>query len=226
VKVFGKRHLFLPVVALLAMMLSSGFAYGQEEIVDPVGSVPAGAVSDSNSLSPARPDSVASAEAAAASAIAALEIDLWDSAVNPGGAVLMTPVFPGWGQLYADNSWRGALSFGMEMFYWTNMLARDLRATRYRGFATTFPTDNPNYGYYNGLAEENWEQMRDFAWWSGGVLLIIALDAYVGAHLFHFDDDPVPVPNQWDDHFEPMGYDMPGSATSPSLVVFQWRKTF
>ena len=60
--------------------------------------------------------------------------------------------------------------------------------------ANIIPPDDPNYDRYNAIAEESWEQMRDFAWWSGGTLLIIALDAYVGAHLFNFDQDPVPVP--------------------------------
>ncbi len=192
------------LMAILVSLLGSEAVLAQDEIV---------AGGDSVSVAPV-------------SVIEELEIDMWDSGVSPTGAILMTPLFPGWGQLYADNSWRGALSFGVEMFYWSNLLARDLRATRYRGLADTFPTDNPNHAHYNALAEENWEQMRDFAWWSGGVLFIIALDAYVGAHLFHFDDDPLPVPNQWDEHFEPLGYDMPGGSISPSVVVFQWRKTF
>ncbi len=209
--------------AILALLPGIGLALTSgNAVVDSV----ATAVVDSSSFSTTAPDTISEEVVDVAAAIESLEIDMWDSGVNPTGAVLMTPVFPGWGQLYADNSWRGALSFGVEMFYWTNMLARDLRATRYRGFAATFPTDNANFGYYNDLAEENWEQMRDFAWWSGGVLLIIALDSYVGAHLFHFDEDPLPVPNQWDEHFEPLGYDMPGGAISPSVVVFQWRKTF
>lgn len=154
------------------------------------------------------------------------EVDLWRTGVSPTGAVLMTPLFPGWGQLYADNSWRGALAFGVEMFYWTNLLSRDRQAVRARDFAQTFESGSANRERYDAIAEENWEQMRDFAWWSGGVLLIIALDAYVGAHLFQFDENPVPVPNRWDDQFGPVGGDMPGVQQPLTLTVFQWRKTF
>ena len=154
------------------------------------------------------------------------EVDLWDTGVSPTAAVLMTPVFPGWGQLYAENSWRGALSFGIELFYWTKMLSADRRAVRARDFARNFEADDPNYTFYNNVAEENWEQMRDWAWWSAGVLLIIALDAYVGAHLFQFDEDPVPVPDRWDEQFGVAGGDMPGTRQPLTVTVFQWRKTF
>ena len=154
------------------------------------------------------------------------EVDLWSTGVSPTRAVLATPLFPGWGQLYSDNFWKAGLAFGTEMYFWTNILNRDRQAVRARDFANTFPPDDPNYDRYNAIAEESWEQMRDFAWWSGGVLLIIALDAYVGAHLFNFDQDPVPVPDRWDDTFGRVGDSMPGTADGPSLVVFQWRKAF
>jgi hypothetical protein len=154
------------------------------------------------------------------------EVDLWSTGVSPTGAVLGTPLFPGWGQLYSDNFWKAGLAFGTEMYFWTNILNRDRQAVRARDFANTFPVDDPNYTRYNAIAEESWEQMRDFAWWSGGVLLIIALDAYVGAHLYNFDQDPVPVPDRWDDTFGPVGESFAISDPGPTLVVFQWRKKF
>ena len=154
------------------------------------------------------------------------QVDTWDTGVNPTTAVLMTPLFPGWGQLYTRNSWRAALAFGTEMYFWTSLIARDQRARRDRDFARNFVEGTVNSDYYNEVAQEDWNQMRDFAWWSGGALLIIALDAYVGGHLFNFDQDPIPVPNNWDDAFDPPGTDMPGGSLGPSLTVFQWRKTF
>lgn len=153
-------------------------------------------------------------------------VDLWDTGVSATRAVMMTPLFPGWGQLYARNSWQAALGFGSEMYFWTNMLVRDRRAVRANDYGESLGVDDPNRVRYREIADENWEQMRDFAWWSGGVLLIIALDAYVGAHLYDFDSDPVPVPDRWDDTFGRVGESMPGGAEGPSLVVFQWRKKF
>ena len=161
-----------------------------------------------------------------AAAVEMPEIDMWDTGVSATGAVLATPLFPGWGQLYSDNFWKGALAYGTELYFWTNILSRDRQAVRARDFANTFPPDDPNYERYNSIADESWEQMRDFAWWSGGVLLIIALDAYVGAHLFNFDRDPVPVPDRWDDTFGPVGESVGISDPGPTMVVFQWRKGF
>jgi hypothetical protein len=153
-------------------------------------------------------------------------VNMWDTGVSATAAVVMTPLFPGWGQLYAENSWRGALGFGVQMYFWTNMLSRDRQAVRARDFANSLGPDDPNYDRYYAVAEESWEQMRDFAWWSGGTLLIIALDAYVGAHLFNFHSDPVPVPDRWDDTFGPVGASMPGAGEPLTVTVFQWRKTF
>ena len=112
------------------------------------------------------------------------------------------------------------------MFYWSNLLMRDRRAVRANNYARTLPEGSANRDLYGAVAEENWEQMRDFAWWSGGVLLIIALDAYVGAHLFRFDQDPVPVPDRWEGIFGQPGDDLPGAGPAPQLTVFRWQKNF
>ena len=153
-------------------------------------------------------------------------VDLWSTGASPAGAVLMSPLFPGWGQLYTENDWRAALAYGSQMWFWSRMLTRDRRAVRARNFSETFEAGSINQLTYDQIAEENWEQMRDFAWWSGAALFIITLDAYVGAHLFHFDEDPVTVPNRWDDIFDPPGGPMPGSAEGLSVVVMQWKHRF
>jgi hypothetical protein len=154
------------------------------------------------------------------------EVNLWDTGVSPTWAVVSEPFFPGWGQLYTDNFWKGALAFGTQMYFYTNIINRDRQAVRARDFSHTFPEDDPNRDRYYAVAEESWEQMRDFVWWSGGILLIIALDAYVGAHLYNFDQDPVPVPDRWDETFGTVGEAVGFSDPGPTLVVFQWRKRF
>ena len=203
----------LPVVFLLA----SVGAVGAQEVALPAVDIPDSLVSD---------ELLAEVPQPSVAALKVEEVDLWSTGVSPTRAVLMTPLFPGWGQLYSDNSWKAALAYGSEMYFWTNILSRDRQAVRARDLANTFPPDDPNYTRYNDIAEESWEQMRDFAWWSGGVLLIIALDAYVGAHLFNFDRDPVPVPDRWDDTFGPVGQGVGISDPGPTMVVFQWRKKF
>nr|MEE4267806.1 DUF5683 domain-containing protein [Candidatus Krumholzibacteria bacterium] len=178
-----------------------------------------------DSLATAADDSLSTGELPPTVNVEVPTPDYWTTGVSSTAAVLMTPVFPGWGQLYTDNNWKGALAFGLEMFYWTNLLVRDRRAVRAKDFSRTFEQGNINRDRYDAIAQEDWEQMRDFAWWSGGVLLIIALDSYVGAHLFNFDRDAVPVPNDWEGQFDPLGDGVPTQAEGPSLVVFQhgWR---
>jgi len=202
---------------LLFLLLVCAPALAQQEDLPPEGA----ALPDSSAV--AEPDAEAEPNE---QAVEFTGPDTWDTGVSPTGAVLMTPLFPGWGQLYTDNSWRAALAFGVEMFYWSNMLMRDRRAIRANEFGMRFAADSPERAFYRSQADENWEQVRDFAWWSGGVLLIIALDSYVGAHLFDFDEDPMPVPNDWEGQFGYLGEDLPGAASPPQLVVFQWGKRF
>lgn len=154
-------------------------------------------------------------------------VNHWSTGVNATGAVLMTPLFPGWGQLYADGGWRAALAFGAEMYFWSNLLSRDRQARRDLDYAATLPEGDAGRDFAEALAAEHREQMKDFVWWSGGALLIIALDAYVGAHLFNFDRDAVPVPDRWEDVFGPVGSGPAVNAGSgPEVTVFQWRKGF
>lgn len=213
-----KRHIFFEsrtTAAIVALFLFSFVTattvIGQDD--------PAAAVADSAQTTTDAPPPTQQA-------IDLEPVDLWDTGIDATTAVLMTPVFPGWGQLYARNSWRAALAFGAEMYFWTNILVRDRRAVRANDFGESLPEGDINRQRYREIADENWEQMRDFAWWSAGVLLLVALDAYVGAHLYDFDSDPVPVPDRWDDAFGVVGVDLPGGDSGPTVIVFQWQKTF
>lgn len=151
--------------------------------------------------------------------------DFFDTGVNGTAAVLMTPVFPGWGQLYAQNSWRAMLAFGAQWYFWSNMLARDRQAVRYRNHARTLPGDEPR-AFYDTLTAEYWEQMRDLAWWSGAILLIVALDAYVGAGLYGFEEEPLPVPGRFEEFFDRDKPQPVGSRGAPLVVIWQWSKRF
>lgn len=120
--------------------------------------------------------------------------------ISPTRAVLVSPLFPGWGQLYARSGWRAALAFGAETIYWTQMIKNDRKALRWRTMEQLVdPLDAPRVrDFYTLRVAEYRERVRDFAWWSLGALLIITLDAYVDANLYGFDQDPVPVPDRWD----------------------------
>lgn len=147
--------------------------------------------------------------------------DFFDTGVNGTAAVLMTPVFPGWGQLYAGGGWRAMLAFGAQWFFWSNMLSADRNGVRYRDYALTLSRDNSDRQIWDDLSDERFEVYRDFAWWSGGILLLVTVDAYVGAGLYNFDEEPVPVPNRFEQYFP----DVPepiGAVGGPSYVMAQW----
>ncbi len=143
--------------------------------------------------------------------------------VSPTLAVLMSPVWPGWGQLWTGDGWRAALAFGAEMFYWSRLLRNDQQAVRYQEFGATLELPELRERYA-AATQEYRELVRDYAWWSGGAMLIIALDAYVNAHLYRFDRDPVPVPDDW--RTLPEGV-AGGSASGPDgMVVWAWSADF
>ncbi len=152
--------------------------------------------------------------------------DLFKPTVSPTRAVLMTPVFPGWGQLYTKSSWRAAVAFGVEMFYLSSLLMNERLAARNQEFADGLEPGSSQRELYDAIAKEHGERALDFIWWTVGGLLIIALDAYVGAHLFQFDDDTVPVPNRWGE-LTAMASAGPGKGDmTPSILLFQWRIPF
>jgi hypothetical protein len=68
--------------------------------------------------------------------------------------------------------------------------------------------------------------MLDFGWWGLGAVFIIAVDAYVGAHLYNFDKDSVPVPDSWDPGELPQPLEMSDSASLPGVKLAQWQFTF
>ena len=150
--------------------------------------------------------------------------DFFDTGIDGTAAVLMSPVFPGWGQLYAGTGWRAMLAFGAEWYFWSNVLRYDRQAVRYRRFEVSLPPGETR-DLYNARAEESWELMRDYAWWSGGILLLVALDAYVGAGLDNFDEEPVPVPERFDEVF-PRDTPRPVGANTPQMVLWQFGGRF
>ena len=145
--------------------------------------------------------------------------------VKPTLAVVMSAPMPGWGQLHADNGWRAVLAWGAQAFYLGNMLAHDRQAVRLRTWTRSMP-ESDRRDLFDARVEEEWELMRDYAWWSMGAMLIIALDAYVGAHLHNFDEDPLPVPDLWDPAGEPLPIERSDAGRDVGVVLVQWRAAF
>ncbi len=144
--------------------------------------------------------------------------------ISPTRAVLVTPLFPGWGQLYARSGWRAALAWGATGFYGAHLLRNDRRAARWQERSRLLPEGSAARLTAAAYADEFRERVRDYAWWELGALLIIALDAYVDAHLYGFDRDPVTVPNRWDEAAAAPGGADP--AEIAGAVFLRWSTRF
>jgi len=186
--------------------------------------------SAADEMTPAALDSLQQAaadtmEAAPADTVPALEPveppDFFDTGRDGTMAVLMSPVFPGWGQLYTGGGWRAALAFGVQWYFWSNMLSNDRNGVRYRDHAMTLPQGSARE-LWDVAADERFEVFRDFAWWSGGILLLVTVDAYVGAGLYNFDEEPIPVPDRFDDYFDSGTPEPIGAVGVPPLVIARW----
>ena len=78
--------------------------------------------------------------------------------------------------------------------------------------------------FVHGVSKEP-EDVRDFAWWSLGGLLIIVLDAYVDAQLYDFNEDPVPVPPLIEP-VSPPALSQASSGPPAGTVLFRWQTAF
>jgi len=111
------------------------------------------------------------------------------------------------------------------MFYWTRLLMYDRKAERLLDWRDA--TGNAAVrDYYWAQAEEYRELARDNAWWSAGAMFIMALDAYVGAHLHRFEHDPVPVPSNWDPGDLPQPIELPAGGRPTGAAALGWTATF
>jgi len=94
---------------------------------------------------------------------------------SPTGAMLRSTLVPGWGQWYADQRLRALAAFGGvsglagSAVYYNQMLVKS-RTQAERDF------------YLNYRSQ--------MVWWCGAVYLLNVLDAYVDAHLWHFETGP------------------------------------
>jgi hypothetical protein len=208
-------------LVLLAVVALAAPAAGQEQDAE-LAEAPAPAPADSAHAALA----AAAADTALVPPPAPPAPDFFDTGVNGTVAVLMTPVFPGWGQLYSEGGWRSMIAFGAQWYFWSNMLARDRQAARYREHGMTHAPGTPVREQMDYFADEYWERMRDQAWWSLAVLLLVGFDSYVGAGLYGFDEEPVPVPVRFDEYFDTAAPEPIGSRGAPQLVLWQWSRTF
>ncbi|NOY58007.1 MAG: hypothetical protein GXO75_03605 [Calditrichaeota bacterium] len=94
---------------------------------------------------------------------------------SPRGAMLRSVFVPGWGQFYNGKWFKGILIAGTEI----GLVANAVIQNQYAVHSTTL------------LEKEFYVNNRNLSfWWLAGAILYSAVDAYVDAQLYHFDESP------------------------------------
>lgn len=96
-------------------------------------------------------------------------------AKSPTGAMLRSLALPGWGQFYNGKWFKGVLAVGVETGLVINAIYLDSQLDK-----STYPLDQEFYRNNRNLS----------FWWLGATILLSMMDAYVDAHLYHFDESP------------------------------------
>ncbi len=109
-------------------------------------------VASPDSLATALPDSLSTVSS---EAVSETERDFFDTGINGTAAVLMTPVFPGWGQLYAKTGWRAMVSFGAQWYFWSLMLSSNRQAVRYREHGQLYPPESDAHKQMDIVADDS-----------------------------------------------------------------------
>lgn len=92
---------------------------------------------------------------------------------SPTGAMLRSLALPGWGQFYNGKWFKGVLAIGVETGLVLNAIYLNAQLEK-----STDPYDQEFYRNNRNLS----------FWWLGATILLSMLDAYVDAHLYHFDE--------------------------------------
>lgn len=179
----GPRLRLAALVAGLAAV-SSGIAWGQALPADTAGTgpdstraaaviaaPPGAAAPDSAGRQSVSPDS-AGRESAGRSV---RTVPLKTETKSPRGALIRSAVLPGWGQWYNGARWKTGLVTAAAAGLAANIVIQNRRA------ADSVTEDER--AFYENSRNLTW-------WWVAGLYGLTLADAYVDAHLWHFDTGP------------------------------------
>ncbi|MBN2201230.1 hypothetical protein JW777_04685 [bacterium] len=96
---------------------------------------------------------------------------------SPRGALIRSAVLPGWGQWYNGAKWKTGLVAAAAAGLAANIIIQNRRA------ADSVTEDER--AFYENSRNLTW-------WWVAGLYGLTLADAYVDAHLWHFDTGPEP----------------------------------
>ncbi|MFH0881459.1 MAG: DUF5683 domain-containing protein [bacterium] len=112
---------------------------------------------------------------------------------SPTKAFIMSLLVPGLGQFYTHNYFKSLAFFGTDAGMIAGILQQDRLSKTNRQLADqTLAQGSPErvYTWHYYLADFYKSDRNKLIWWTAGVTLLAATDAYVEAHLYDFHIDP------------------------------------
>ena len=101
------------------------------------------------------------------------------------GRVAMACAFlvPGLGQIYNEKPLKAAIVLGVETFYLSHIFMNRRFWAREKDIRDAYDVKSSSWTFHDRWVKEYWERSIDWIWWSGAVVLVAVIDAYVDAHL-------------------------------------------
>lgn len=116
----------------------------------------------------------------------------WQRRKNSRVAMLCSLLFPGLGQLYNERPLKTAVALGASTFYLSRILLNYRYMKRAEKLRDSYPTPGSENEplstiqlWYNQdlWVQEYKERTIDWIWWSGAMVVVLMVDAYIDAHL-------------------------------------------
>ena len=108
----------------------------------------------------------------------------WQRKKSARTAMFSSMLLPGLGQVYNGRRIKTVMVVGLSTLYMSKIWQEHKNAEQRRVARDAFPVDSSRWQNENAWVEFHKAHSLDYAWWSGAVWLIGALDAYIDAHLY------------------------------------------
>jgi hypothetical protein len=108
----------------------------------------------------------------------------WQRRKSARTAMFSTMLIPGLGQVYNGRRFKTVLVVGLSTFYMGKIWQEHKNAEKRLVSRDAFPVYSNRWQNENAWVDYHKAHSLDYAWWSGAVWLISALDAYIDAHLY------------------------------------------
>jgi len=108
----------------------------------------------------------------------------WQRKKSARVAMYSSMLLPGLWQVYNGRRIKTIIMVGLSTIYMSKIWLEHKNAQKRRIIRDTFPVDSNSWRNENAWVDFHKAHSLDYAWWSGAIWLIGALDAYIDAHLY------------------------------------------